>query len=156
MRCAPGVSNYLVVLVADKWIKFDWCFWAPLFSAKCKISGQNKNGDTALHISAAMGKRKLTRILVEAGVMTGVKNNQGESAVNIARRKLLHHTWLHLQLFSPVTIIANGFSVHWHLIRNQSCNEDLRRFLRSALLTLIDRGSWMLLESWGAESARTF
>ena len=47
----------------------------------------NKNGDTALHIAAAMNKRKLARILVQAGVSTELRNNQGETAVNIATRK---------------------------------------------------------------------
>ena len=51
------------------------------------VSGRNKNGDTALHIAAAMNKRKLARILVQAGVSTELRNNQGETAVNIATRK---------------------------------------------------------------------
>lgn len=71
-----------------------------------------QNGDTALHIAAAMGRRKLTRILLSAGCPIGVKNKvnftletprlqrfiapsncnrqQGELAVDIARRKELH------------------------------------------------------------------
>ena len=34
-----------------------------------------------------MGKRKLTRVLVEAGVGREVRNNQGETPGDIARRK---------------------------------------------------------------------
>jgi len=33
-----------------------------------------QNGDTALHIAAAMGRRKLTRILLEAGCDKSLKN----------------------------------------------------------------------------------
>lgn len=78
--------------------------------------GGKQNGDTALHIAAAMGRRKLTRILIAAGCSTNVKNKvgdrligiefgitidnylafcsspfqQGEYAVDIARRKEFH------------------------------------------------------------------
>ena len=58
-------------------------------SARCRVNQQNKNGDTALHIAAAMGKRKLTRILVEAGLNIHLRNNQGETAAEIALRKVL-------------------------------------------------------------------
>jgi ankyrin repeat protein len=34
----------------------------------------SQNGDTALHIAAAMGRRKLTRILLEAGCDKSLKN----------------------------------------------------------------------------------
>ena len=33
-----------------------------------------QNGDTALHIAAAMGRRKLTRVLLESGCNKDVKN----------------------------------------------------------------------------------
>lgn len=46
-----------------------------------------QNGDTALHIAAAMGRRKLTRILLEAGCDRSLRNKQAESAKDIARRK---------------------------------------------------------------------
>ena len=58
-------------------------------SARCRVNQQNKNGDTALHIAAAMGKRKLTRILVEAGLNINIRNNQGETAAEIALRKVV-------------------------------------------------------------------
>lgn len=51
------------------------------------MSEQNKNGDTALHIAAAMGRRKLTRILLEAGCDKSLRNQQGETARDIATRK---------------------------------------------------------------------
>ena len=35
---------------------------------------QFQNGDTALHIAAAMGRRKLTRVLLESGCNKDVKN----------------------------------------------------------------------------------
>ncbi|XP_042205839.1 uncharacterized protein LOC121855078 isoform X2 [Homarus americanus] len=47
----------------------------------------NKNGDTALHIAAAMGRRKLTKILLESGADQTVKNKQNETPGDIARRK---------------------------------------------------------------------
>ncbi|XP_064081374.1 uncharacterized protein LOC135197985 isoform X1 [Macrobrachium nipponense] len=47
----------------------------------------NKNGDTALHIAAAMGRRKLTRILLESAADQTVKNKQNETPGDIARRK---------------------------------------------------------------------
>lgn len=49
-----------------------------------------KNGDTALHIAAAMGRRKLTRILLEAGCDRTLRNKQSETAKDIARRKNLN------------------------------------------------------------------
>ena len=40
-----------------------------------------QNGDTALHITAAMGRRKLTRILLEIGINRNVRNKQSETAL---------------------------------------------------------------------------
>ena len=48
-----------------------------------------QNGDTALHISAAMGRRKLTKILLESGCDKDAKNKQGETSMDISRRKNL-------------------------------------------------------------------
>ena len=36
-----------------------------------------QNGDTALHIAAAMGRRKLTRILLDGGVDFNLRNKVG-------------------------------------------------------------------------------
>ena len=33
-----------------------------------------QNGDTAIHIAAAMGRRKLTRVLLESGCDQEIKN----------------------------------------------------------------------------------
>ena len=38
------------------------------------IAAKLQNGDTALHIAAAMGRRKLTRVLLESGCSQGIKN----------------------------------------------------------------------------------
>ena len=48
-----------------------------------------QNGDTALHIAAAMGRRKLTKILLESGCDKESKNKQGETSLEISRRKNL-------------------------------------------------------------------
>ena len=48
-----------------------------------------QNGDTSLHISAAMGRRKLTRVLLESGCDREMKNKQSETAAEIAKRKSL-------------------------------------------------------------------
>ena len=48
-----------------------------------------QNGDTALHIAAAMGRRKLTKILLESACDKDSKNKQGETAIDISRRKNL-------------------------------------------------------------------
>ena len=48
-----------------------------------------QNGDTALHIAAAMGRRKLTKILLESGCDKDAKNKQNETAMDISRRKEL-------------------------------------------------------------------
>ena len=48
-----------------------------------------QNGDTALHISAAMGRLKLTKILLESGCYKDAKNKQGETSMDISRRKNL-------------------------------------------------------------------
>lgn len=40
-----------------------------------------------MHISAAMGRRKLTRILLEAGCDKTIRNKQAETARDIALRK---------------------------------------------------------------------
>lgn len=61
-----------------------------LLSAQAKVSEQNKNGDTALHISAAMGRRKLTRILLENNCPRNIRNKQNETPEDISRRKDLH------------------------------------------------------------------
>lgn len=62
-----------------------------LLSAKCDPLRVNLNGDTALHIACAMGRRKLTRILVEASGISSliIKNAQSETASDIAHRKNL-------------------------------------------------------------------
>ena len=41
-----------------------------------------QNGDTALHIAAAMGRRKLTRVLLESGCSKGIKNKVYNSDTN--------------------------------------------------------------------------
>ena len=41
-----------------------------------------QNGDTALHIAAAMGRRKLTRVLLESGCSQGIKNKVYNSDTN--------------------------------------------------------------------------
>ena len=48
-----------------------------------------QNGDTALHIAAAMGRRKLTKILLESACDKDSKNKQSETASDISRRKNL-------------------------------------------------------------------
>ena len=48
-----------------------------------------QNGDTALHIAAAMGRRKLTKILLESGCDKDAKNKQNETAMDISKRKNL-------------------------------------------------------------------
>ena len=48
-----------------------------------------QNGDTALHIAAAMGRRKLTKILLESACDKDSKNKQSETAGDISRRKNL-------------------------------------------------------------------
>ena len=42
-----------------------------------------------MHIAAAMGRKKLTKILVEAGTDTNIRNKQNETALDIAVRKHL-------------------------------------------------------------------
>lgn len=42
-----------------------------------------------MHIAAAMGRRKLTRVLLESGCDMRVRNKQNETAIDIARRKNL-------------------------------------------------------------------
>lgn len=50
----------------------------------------NLNGDSALHIACAMGRRKLTRILLAAGSSLKIQNAQNEAARDIAVRKKLN------------------------------------------------------------------
>ena len=61
-----------------------------------------QNGDTALHIAAAMGRRKLTRILLESGCDPAAANKQGETSVDISRRKQLGEILAILQQPPPV------------------------------------------------------
>lgn len=60
-----------------------------LLSARCDPLRVNLNSDTALHISSAMGRRKLTRILISAAGALEIKNSQGETPRDIAVRKNL-------------------------------------------------------------------
>ena len=47
-----------------------------------------QNGDSPLHIAAAMGRRKLVRILLESSqIDMELKNQQNEMALDIAARK---------------------------------------------------------------------
>ena len=46
------------------------------------IAAKLQNGDTALHIAAAMGRRKLTRVLLESGCSQGIKNKVQNSYTN--------------------------------------------------------------------------
>ena len=57
-----------------------------------------QNGDTALHIAAAMGRRKLTKILIESGCDIQAKNKQGETSLDISRdaspiNQSIHYNW---------------------------------------------------------------
>ncbi len=47
-----------------------------------------QNGDSPIHIAAAMGRRKLVRILMETGLVDlAAKNQQQETPIDIAARK---------------------------------------------------------------------
>lgn len=59
-----------------------------LLSAKCDVDSFNLNHDTPLHITCAMGRRKLTKLLLESGAMQ-FKNLQHETPRDIAVRKNL-------------------------------------------------------------------
>ena len=61
-----------------------------------------QNGDTALHIAAAMGRRKLTKILLESGCDKEARNKQNETAMDISRRKNLGDVISILQNPPPV------------------------------------------------------
>ena len=61
-----------------------------------------QNGDTALHIAAAMGRRKLTKILLESGCDRDSKNKQSETALDISRRKNLVDIMVILQNPPPI------------------------------------------------------
>ena len=85
--------------------KYHICFSSVIFRPRCFLpmisfflndTGRYKmmqflfqNGDTALHIAAAMGRRKLTKILLESGCDKDAKNKQNETAMDISRRKEL-------------------------------------------------------------------
>lgn len=59
-----------------------------LISAKCDVDAFNLNHDTPLHITCAMGRRKLTKLILEADPMQ-FQNLQQETPLDIARRKNL-------------------------------------------------------------------
>ena len=61
-----------------------------------------QNGDTALHIAAAMGRRKLTKILLESGCDKDSKNKQSETSLDISRRKNLVDIMVILQNPPPI------------------------------------------------------
>ena len=46
-----------------------------------------QNGDTPLHIAAAMGRKKLVRIILESSPDSSIGNQQKETAADIAARK---------------------------------------------------------------------
>jgi ankyrin repeat protein len=50
-----------------------------------QINAKNKNGDTALHEAARFGSEKTLEILLKAGAKKDLGNNQGKTALDIAR-----------------------------------------------------------------------
>lgn len=42
-----------------------------------------QNGDTALHIAAAMGRRKLTKIMLESGADQTIKNKVRNTVMHL-------------------------------------------------------------------------
>ena len=50
-----------------------------------------QNGDTPLHIAAAMGRRKLVRILLESGLGSGGERNDGQPVKPILETLNLQH-----------------------------------------------------------------
>ena len=46
-----------------------------------------QNGDTALHIAAALKRRKIAKVMVESTSNFSIRNKQNETAVDVARRK---------------------------------------------------------------------
>ena len=46
-----------------------------------------QNGDTALHIAAALKRRKITKLLCESVIDVNIRNKQNETGVDVARRK---------------------------------------------------------------------
>ena len=59
-----------------------------LVSAKCDVNSFNLNHDTPLHITCAMGRRKLTKLLLEADAMP-FQNLQYQTPLDIANKKNL-------------------------------------------------------------------
>ena len=74
-----------------------------------------QNGDTALHIAAAMGRRKLTKILLESGCDAESKNKQGETSMEISRRKNLVDIINILQNPPPLLSQEDRQDQVWHV-----------------------------------------
>ena len=80
-----------------------------------------QNGDTPLHIAAAMGRRKLVRILLESPLLDlNIPNQQQEKAVDIATRK--NHDEVVTMLRHPpqvkkttTTIVLHSIDISIHI-----------------------------------------
>ena len=66
---------------------------------------QFQNGDTALHIAAAMGRRKLTRVLLESGCNKDVKNKVKKLTRCL---KILKKVLLNVYILSGQKFIKNA------------------------------------------------
>ncbi|KAL2098521.1 hypothetical protein ACEWY4_005001 [Coilia grayii] len=58
-----------------------------LLSTLCSVAEKNENGDTALHVAAALNHGKTVNLLVGAGADSSIKNNAGQTAVDKAREQ---------------------------------------------------------------------
>ena len=66
-----------------------------------------QNGDSPLHIAAAMGRRKLVKILLESPLLEAeLTNQQNETALNIAERK--NHQEIATMIRHPPPVIKNN------------------------------------------------
>lgn len=54
-----------------------------LISAFANVNELNKNDDTALHIAAAMGRKKLTKVLLESGCNPTIINKVIDDGVGM-------------------------------------------------------------------------
>jgi ankyrin repeat protein len=56
-----------------------------LFKAGCDIDLQDNEGATAMHVAAALGSRRIVKLLIDLGANAEIKDNQGRTPLDVAK-----------------------------------------------------------------------
>ena len=80
MPGAAQVTPLTIAVVTGQWGSVKW-----LLANGAGPSARNGDGSTALGTAAFLGRAEMAKVLIDAGIDTSIRNDSGQSALDIAR-----------------------------------------------------------------------